>query len=144
MFKSNISQPLNTGQTSVSSLLRRPGNWSGRHIVGAQPGRSGFSSIELENRNEATSQHTQNVINNIKICLFFFNKGKRKKNREKYFRFSMTSLVYSVWNIQSFNTHLESLLFQLVGCGKEIGTERMLGWWEGSRMFALNFSFSNQ
>lgn len=64
VFKVNSSQPLNTGQTGVSSLLSGPGNWSGRHIIGTQPGRGGFCSIELEDRNKATLQHIYRMSNN--------------------------------------------------------------------------------
>lgn len=45
----------------------------------------------------------------------------------------MRNLVCSVWNIQALNTHLESLLFQLVGCSQEIGSERMLDGREAER-----------
>lgn len=63
----NISLPLNTGQTGVSSLLSGPGNWSGRHVISTQPGRSCFSGIELKDRNKATLKHIQNVINIIEV-----------------------------------------------------------------------------
>lgn len=57
--KRMISQPLNTGQTFVSSLLRGPGDGRGRHIVGTQPGGGSFSRIELEDRNKATLKHIE-------------------------------------------------------------------------------------
>lgn len=115
-----ISKPLNTRQTSVSSLLRRPGNRSGRHIIGAQPGRSGFSSIELVNRNRITLQQTQ--ISETKLMSFLlFQKILQSLNEKSGLR----CLKHTI-----FNTHFESLLFQLMGCGQEIGSERMLEWWE--------------
>lgn len=46
-----FSKPLNTGQIGIFSLLRGPGDCSGRNVIGTEPGRSSFSGIELENRN---------------------------------------------------------------------------------------------
>lgn len=46
--ESDISRPLDTGQTGVSFLLRGPGNRSGRHVISTEPGRGRLSGVELQ------------------------------------------------------------------------------------------------
>lgn len=94
------SQPLDTGQTAVSFLLRGPGYRSGRYIVGTQPCRSGFSSIELVDRNMAT---LQNICH--KQCLF--------KSLNWLETFQHEALSTSVKYMFDFEQYLWCILFEI-------------------------------
>lgn len=124
-IKMHIYQPFNTRQTGVSSLPPRwPGDRSGRHVVGAQPGRGSFGSIELEDRNKATSQRTSRTVWGVRL---FGTSWWRAETLEPWSLINQCwKYVCRIWNIQAFSTHFEAFLFQLVCCGQEIGSERLL------------------